>query len=287
LLRRVWDKIILVIKTVKETIASIQDVKYRQVLWYWTKYLIFISVIPLIIGVLAFTRYLPESPKFIQDKFPEGRLTVKNHQMITTITEPYKVGNQDFTLIIDAGGDAKELDTVTNGILLLKDKVVIKTPDNQLDIQDYTKIPDFSTDKTEIYSWVSGHLFHLWLGGVAGILILGIIGFIFSWVFRIAVYGLWALIFWILGKYLLKKTLTYLQSLSVVLYASIIQLVLSLFLAIAPNQLLEALGTVLFVYFTFTWIRNLPETASPVISSPLPVLSESQPLPKPRSRKTK
>jgi hypothetical protein len=279
-----------VIKTFKETVASIQDPNYGQViiskpfrpaLWYWTKYLILISVIPLIIGIFAFTRYLPESPKFIQDKFPEGKLTFKSNHLSTSLKEPYQVGNQDFVFIIDTKGDAKELAGFTSGVLLLTDKAVIKTQDNQLEDQDYSKIPDFSITKAQLSSWVSQHLFALWLGGFVIILILGMVSFGLAWAFRLAIYLLWALAFWIFGKYLLKKTLTFLQSLSIVLYASIVQLVLSLFLAIAPNQLLDALGTVLFVYFAFTWLRNLPAalvTAPPAVHL-IPL--------KNRSRKTK
>jgi len=157
---------------VKETVASIKDANYgqviitksiKQVLWYWSKYLIFISIIPIIVAIFAFTRYLPESPKFIRDQFPEGKLTVKNHQLSTTVKEPFKTGNQDFSLIIDTGGNPKELDKVTSGILLLKDKAVIKSQDNQIDTQDYKKIPDFSTDKSQLSSWVSKYQFNLWL----------------------------------------------------------------------------------------------------------------------------
>jgi len=256
----------------------------KQVLWYWTKYLLLVSVLPLIFGLFALTRYLPESPKFILDKFPEGKITFRNKQLSTTIPEPYKVGNQDFIFVIDTNGNEKELDNFNAGILFSKDKAFIKSQDNQFESQDYAKIPDFSLNKTQLSSWVSQHLFNLWLGGLAAIIIFGTITFGLSWLFRMAIYALWALVFWLIGKHLLKKTLTYVHSLNIVLYASVIQLLLSLFMILVPNQILDILGTVLFVYFAFAWLRNLPVTVSSAASSSQPLLTGSKTHRKPRKK---
>jgi hypothetical protein len=281
------------IATFKETITSLQDNKYGQViidkplkvvLWYWTKYLLLIAAFPLLLAIFLFTRYLPEAPKFILDQFPEGTISAKDNQLSSTISQPYKLGNSNFSLILDLGGDVSELDSVQGGVLLLKDKLISKSENGQIQMQTYGQIPNFSLDKHQLSDWITGNRLKLWIGGSTFLLIAGILITSIIWLGYLLTFVLWAIPFWLGGKFALKKTLSYFQSLNLVIYASVLPLLLSFILSLAPNKILDYLRLVLFLFFGISWISNLPGKEAPSFSllPEIPVLS-----PPKKSRQTK
>ncbi len=252
----------------RETIASLKSSTYgatiltkpfRWVLWYWTKYLILLASIPMVISIFIITWYLPQAPRFITANFPAGSVTVKNHLLSTTIKEPYKTGNQDFALIINTAGGTGDLASVSGGMLFLKDQLVVKSPGTgQLQSQDYKQIPDFSFNRDQLAKWINSNSFKLWLILFAAVLVIGLVTAATGWVFRLALYGFCGLLFWLMGRYLLKKSLTFIQALAVALYASVPQLVISLVLSLVFSDLLNLLVILLFTYLSINWIRNLP-----------------------------
>jgi hypothetical protein len=280
------------IATFKETITSLQDNKYGQViigksfksvLWYWTKYLLLISIFPLVLVISLLTRYLPQAPKFILDNFPEGTLTVKDSQLSSTINQPYKLGDSNFSVILDTGGNLSELDSVQSGVLFLKDKLVTKSPESQIQTQTYGRLPDFSLDKFQLADWITQNRSRLWFGGLVLILVAAVLISAAVWSGYLLGFVIWALVFWLVGKYLLKKVLTYVQCLNIVIYAQVLPLILSFILSFAPNQILDYMRLLIFFYFGFSWIWNLPgtevPTPAPLTEKPVPVLPS-----KPRKR---
>ncbi|KKU29173.1 MAG: hypothetical protein UX42_C0002G0005 [Microgenomates group bacterium GW2011_GWC1_46_20] len=124
-----------VIATFKETLASLQDLKYGQIilqksvgqaLWYWTKYLLLIIAIGVILAIAALTYYAPQLPKILGDQIPDVDLTITSGIASTTVKQPFTAGDDKFIFILDTTGKLEDLDKYPAGVLILADKVVAK-----------------------------------------------------------------------------------------------------------------------------------------------------------------
>ena len=259
------------IATFKETITSLQDNKYGQVIitkplkpviWYWTKYLILIAVIPLILVIVILTRFLPEIPQIIKSQLPEGTLTAKDHILTSTISQPLRYEESDMAIIFDLQASSSAIESISNGVLITKDKIIVKSADGQTQTRDYLNLPDFSVDKYQIADWLQNHRYQIWVAGMVVIIILGIIIFMLTWFYRILVSLFWSLVFWLFNRFITKNPLSYLQVFNLVIYASVLPLILSLLVMLYPNSLLSFINTLIFVYFTYSWIRNLSSPKS-------------------------
>ncbi len=255
------------IATFKETITSLQDNKYgqtiiakplKQVFWYFIKYLLLISVFPLVIGIFLLTRYLPQIPKIIVDSFPDGFVQIKDKKLYSTISQPYKAGDSEFLLILNLESNPADLNEVKSGILFLKDKMVVKTEAGDIQTQTYDNIPDFSVDKYQLSGWISQNRIKLWIAGLIVTLLAVLMGTVFTGIFWIIRLAFGAVIFWLVGKFAFKKTVTYLQSFNIAIYASVLPLLISFILSLSQNGILGYFGLFLFFFFGISWIRNLP-----------------------------
>jgi hypothetical protein len=265
------------IATFKETLTSLQDNQYggqiitkplKSVIWYWLKYLLFLSVFPLIVAIILLTRYLPQSPKFIHERFPDGVIGAKDQQLFSTIAQPYRIDNPDFSVILDLEGSEPELDSAKNGVLILKDKIVTKNENGQIETRTYGKIPDFSVDKNQIADWISQNSLKLWFIGLLIILIgvsIGLAISFFMWTIRLLIA---TVVFWLISKYVLKKSISYLQTFNIVVYASILPQIISFILSLAPSTIFSYLSLFIFLFFGYTWIKNLPTQETLVLPSP-------------------
>lgn len=255
------------LNTFRETIQSFRDKTYshkilpkpiKSTLWYWSKYIIIISVLPLIISILLLTRFLPEMPKIIRENMPVGEIGAKNHLLFTTYKQPLVMGNSDFKVILNLEGSPQDAASISAGFLILKDQLIAKSPDGTLETQKFTKIPDFSFNKDSFSSWVSANLLKLWFGGVGLLIAFGLLGFGLTWIYHFSLYSFFALIFWLIGKYLMKKNFDFRQSFNLSLYASIIPIILSTLQIISPNQVFDLIGLGIYLYFMISWIMILP-----------------------------
>lgn len=254
--------------TFKETISSLQDKSYgqtiiqktpRQALWYWTKYLILISLIPFTLTIVFFTRFLPQAPRIVRDNFPEGNLTLADNQLTSTIQQPLRFEDQGFIFLFDLQATSSAIDSINSGLVITQDKMFIKNIDGQQQSQDYSFLPDFSLDKFQIADWIQSHRYQLWVISLFVVFIVGLIFFSLTWILRVAAFLFWSLIFWLVSKYLIHKTITFSQTLNFVAYGSVLPLILSPFAIIAPNNLLSYINFGIFVYFTYSWIKHLPK----------------------------
>jgi maltodextrin utilization protein YvdJ len=283
-----------VINTFKETVISLQDNKYgltiiakplKQVFWYFIKYLLLVSVLPLVIGTFLLTRYLPQTPKLIVDNFPDGLIQIKDKQLYSTINQPYKAGDSEFSLILNLEGSQTDLDAVKSGILFLKDKMVVKTEEGDVQTQTYDKIPDFSVDKYQLSGWISENRIKLWIAGLILTLSAVLLGTVFTGIFWVIRLAFGAVIFWLIGKFAFKKTITYLQSFNIAVYASILPLLISFILSLSSNSFLGYFSLFLFFFFGISWIRNLSgkETLPASLAPEVQAISP----PSKKSRRTK
>jgi len=261
------------IATFKETITSLKNLDYgreiikkpiKSVLWYWTKYLLIFSLIPLILVIFAFTRFLPETPKLINKHLPEGVLGIKDGLMFSTLKQPLVYDFSDsqgesFNFTFDLQASPSAIDTYDNGLLVLKDQVITKSTGGKYQSQKYTSVPDFSVDKEIIADWVNTNRHKLWLVGTLIVILVGVLIIAVTWAFRALAFVGWSLVFLLLNKLVFKKTLSFSNILNLVIYASVLPLFLSLLLTLMPNSFLTLLNTGVFVMYVYLWAKNITQ----------------------------
>jgi len=256
-----------VIKTFKETITSLQDKNYgaviiklslKQALWYWSKYFILVSIVSTVVVIGVVTYLAPQLPRVLRQYLPDSTFTVKNGEFSTSLTQPAILGPSDMPIIIDTiATDSAGLTGSPSGIFILKDKIIFKQ-EGSVQTQSLADIPDFYFEKSTVVNWISGHQTQLWFITIGIVLVVSVLFSIFFWLGRVVGFVLWGLGFWLLGK-ITKRNITYVQSLNLVLYASVLPYIMSSFLVLAPNQLLSLLSLAVFVYFGTSWLINLPK----------------------------
>jgi hypothetical protein len=258
-----------VLKTFKETIASLQDKKYgstiiklpfKQALWYWSKYFILVSAISALVVVGVVTYFAPQVPRLLRQYFPEASFTVKNGTFSTSLKQPAVLGPADMPVIIDtAASTSAALDSKVSGILFLKDKIIFKSASDSSQTQSFSDFPDFSFSKNTVVSWISGHQTRLWLSVSFAVLVISVFLSALFWLGRILGFALWSLGFWLVGQKIIKRDISYTQAFNIVLYASVLPYLMDSLLILAPSQLLSLLSLAVFVYFGASWLVSLPK----------------------------
>ena len=252
--------------TFKETISSLQDKTYgakivalppARVVWYWTKYLLIFSLIPLALIIAGFTNFIPRLPRLAKDRLPEGSITFSGGRLSTTFSEPYIYSDPQFAFILNSAGVPEDLDKYPAGVLILADRVVVRTQQGNTHSFNFEKIKDFTLDKDQVTGWLSDHQGLLWLIAVSIALITALITTAVFWVYKLAPFFLWSLALLIVASFA-RRTLTFWAGFNLVVYASVLPLLLSAVLFLASNDILSLFGFGLFAYFTLSWFFNLP-----------------------------
>jgi hypothetical protein len=287
------------VKTFKETIRSLQDPGYgnviisqplKKVVWYWTRYLLLVAGMGFLLAIFFVTNKLPQLPRFIDEKFPQGDITFKGGQLSTTIAQPLFIGSQEFALVLDTEASASALDKYSSGVLFQKNQILLKSEDGQTDIQTYDRVPDFSVNKQIASEAISKNIIKIWFALFGIVLLFTLIISSITWFWKGLSYVIWALLFLAISKFIMKKNLTYLQVLKIVIFASVLPFLLSIILSFFPNPILEILNLAVLSYFGFNWISNVQsELPAPLAKAPpviAPVVRRSKPGKKKKSTKS-
>ncbi len=227
------------------------------VIWYWTKYLLLMAGISLIGITFFITNKLPQLPRFIAEKFPDGTLEINNGILSSSISQPLVMGNNDFVFILDTNASPSALDTYTSGLLLQKDQAIIKSEDGHENIQSYKQIPNFSTSRQDLADTISKNIVKVWFIIFGILFTLTSIFSVFTWFWKAVSYLIWSVIFYLIAKFILKKKLAFIEVLKIVIYASVLPFILSIILSFSPNPILEILNLGVLSYFGFNWISNI------------------------------
>ncbi|MEK7504270.1 MAG: hypothetical protein AAB550_02110 [Patescibacteria group bacterium] len=205
------------IATFKQTFESLKNLDYGvqikkmtlgQALTYWSKYIILIGILALVIGIGAVVYFAPQAPKLITEKMPEL---------------PYSWQDNGTEISID------------------KEKIVFKTPDGK--IQE-VKV---ALDKTTIVAWTSANQLLMMVMGIALVLVLVLVIGLFGVLGQLFQMALWTVGFWILGI-ILKKNLKYLEVFKFVIIASVPALVLDIFGLSLFSMAILAFYTGIWIY---------------------------------------
>ena len=253
------------ISTFKETLTSFRDPAYaqviigktsRQVLWYWSRYVIFFALISLLLSIFALTYFSPQFPKIIRDNVPDFDLAIKNGQLKSGMTQPAIWGNSDFVVILNTDGKQSDLDKYKSGILILKDKILAKSEDSQIQPRSLKDFGDWQVDKSGLISWLGGHeLIVLLLGSLLAIVIAAVAGGVY-WLMQVLMFLFWSGVLWLVAKFQ-HNPFVYLNCFKLVVYASVLPLIISAFTIISPSPVFSYLGLGLFIFYVVSWYRTL------------------------------
>ena len=255
------------IATFKETITSLQDLKYgqtiikktvRQALWYWTKYLLLVTVIGVILAVAALTYYAPQLPKLLGDQIPDVDLTITSGIASTTVKQPFTAGDDKFIFILDTTGKLEDLDKYPAGVLILEDKVVAKKDAGDIRVYPLKDFPDGTYTKSIILDWVKNNqLLILGLGAVA-LLLFAVFITGFTWIWKLGGMAIFALLVWLASR-VIKRTISLADSLKLVLYASVLPTLVGAVSLLSPTtQISSIIQLGLLLLYSLGWLWYLP-----------------------------
>jgi hypothetical protein len=230
----------------------------------------------LIFIIILITRFLPELPALIRKHLPEGVLTMTDHRLSTTITQPLEIRDPEFLFLFDLSATESALESTDNGVLITQDKIISKSGTSSYQYQNYNQFPNFSFDKYQIADWLQSRRYQLWFYGMLLLLLVWGIILSFVWLTRLFLLAIWSLVFLIVDKFITKKNLSLAQIFNLMVYASVLPLLISLLLFIAPNNILSLINMVIFIYFSYSWIQNLPLAENSDLLKPLPKSNEKR-----------
>jgi len=269
----------------RETYTSLQDNNYgqviiqkslRQVIWYWTKYLLILMGIIVLFVIFLLTNKLPQLPKFINSNLPDAEFRLQDGIFSTTLSQPQVTGDSDYSFILNTAATSSALDTYKSGVLITSTDLIVKSEDGMLTTQSFKNIPSFATSKLQIYSFVETHLTQIWIGALAAILVISLFVTALIWTQRFTTMLIWSVVFLVIDKFVMKRSMNFANVFKIVVYASVLPLLFSFILSVSPNPLLDIFNLGLMAYFAFNWIWHLP------LVTPQPVESEVLPSPKKR-----
>ena len=256
------------IATFKETITSLRDLKYGQTIvkrtagqafWYWTKYYLVLTVITLFIAVAALTYFVPQVSKFLSQKLPQDlAFTIKDGKLSSPLKQPLVYEDSGFTFVLDTTGKIKDLSDYKTGVLASLEKLVFKDQQNQLNEIVYKDFGNFEFNRDIAVDWVAKNKGLLWGAGLGLFLLLTLFYGGFLYIYHLIVvlasaFGLWVL------SLVLRKKISYPDTLKIVFYASVLPLLISAASFLSPSQNISFLIQLgLFLLYSIGWLWYLP-----------------------------
>ncbi len=259
--------------TFRETLTSLQDKYYGKVIstrslpqaiWYWSKYLLLLFLIPIVLAIILLTYFVPQLPHLLETKLPEFSLSIKQNRLVQFSPQPFSLGNSDFSLLIDVSGQEVSLADYKAGILIQSDKIITKDPNGSVTTQPFQNLKDFDLSRPQVISWTKDHTLLVWALGLSALSIAVLIMGSLSWAFQISTMSLWSMVLWVVGR-LIHRPLPYQTLLKLALYASVLPLIVSAVNVLSSNTILEYLSVALFLFYFLSWFWHL--------TSPPPTIS--------------
>lgn len=257
------------LRTIRETIASLKDKQYGNVIvskrmmpviWYWTQYLLIFTVIPWLIFVFLLTYFLPQLPRAIKDYLPDAAVSLKDGRFSTTLQpQPYIVGDKTFSLIINPSAtSSSELTKYESGVLIASSGAYLKSPDGSSDSAQFPTGVSFATNKSQIISWVSDHQSRLWIAGFITITVVAVFISGIYWLTSLVGFAFGGLAFWLYARYT-HRILDYRGAVKIAVYAAVLPFLIGALFSASSNVLISLINIVVFAYFGYQWIQNLPK----------------------------
>lgn len=202
---------------------------FKQAFGKTVRYLLFLTLfITIILGVrysFGINKFLQEGFKWITENTPY--IEINDGVVTADIEQPFEVVSADFAMIIDTTGEVNDIpDDYETGILLTKDKLIIKQNEVRSQSLDLSKINKFRLDKESLTKWRKIIIFVL----LPLMIVMQFIFFFVSKVIQALIAGV--------AVYLFKTNYKFSDILNVAVYALTPATLLSLFVSlVSPRPL--------------------------------------------------
>lgn len=158
------------------------------------RYLLLLAIlVTLVLGVrygIGLNRFSKETLKWIEENSPYIEIT--NGVVKADCSQPYLVEGKDFVMIIDTTGQTTEIgEKYRAGVLLTKNKLIVKHDEIRTQEFDLSKVKSFKLDKTTFGKWRSFFVFVL----IPSMIVMQFFYFFIAKIIQSALAGLVVLIF--------------------------------------------------------------------------------------------
>lgn len=129
---------------------------FTQPLGRALRYLLFLVIlVTLILGIrygIGINKFSQETLKWIEEKAPYIEIT--DGVVVADVEQPYLVEGKGFVMVIDTTGQTAKIDErYKTGVLLAKDKLIVKHDEIRTQEFDLSKVKSFKLDKTSFGKW--------------------------------------------------------------------------------------------------------------------------------------
>lgn len=220
------------------------------------RYLLALTIlVTLLLGLrysVALNRFSKETLKWIEDNLPY--IEIIDGKVKASVEQPYIVsGAEDFVMIIDTTGQTERIDEkYKTGVLLTKDKLIVKQDQIRAQVLDLSKVKSFKLDKTTFGKWRSFFVFVL----IPAMIILQFFYFFIAKVVQSALAGLVVLIF--------KPGVKYSNIMNICVYALSPVTILSLIVILVIPKPIPFFGLIylgMYIAFIFSGLKQCVQEA--------------------------
>jgi hypothetical protein len=245
---------------VREFISSVKNPhfflgnspKIEHSLRLWVSWVIFSSIIPFLVFIGYLTYYTPQIPGTIINYFPDAWISLKSGNIFSSLSYPFRFQSENFTLVIDPAASEEELSDQTGSVLVLSDRLIIRTQSETIQTLKFSSLPDFSLSRNQVVDWIQNHLFLVWATGLLVILTFALFFGAFYFTYKFITFLGLAGLAWFYFK-IGKKPQKFRPILVIVVYASIASLLVEVFLPF-PGTLVWPVSSLAFALLLIRWL---------------------------------
>jgi hypothetical protein len=126
------------------------------------RYLLFFSIlVTLVIGIrysFTFNKFVNEGLKWVEENAP--KIEIADGIVTASVEQPYTRTYEDYVFIVDTTGQIKEIDKQYKaGLLLTKDRIIIKSDDVRTQEFELKKIKNFVLEHDTFQKWKKFFIF--------------------------------------------------------------------------------------------------------------------------------
>lgn len=250
--------------TFKETIHSFRDLRHGDnivknsvghELWYWTKYLLTLAILGLVVALAVLTYFTPQLFKIASQTLPDITITVKEGKASANVPQPFVRGDENFSFIIDTKGDGQELDKYKSGMLLTADKLITKST-NETRITELKEVEDFTASKAMVVDWLKTHQATILIAGIVLALLIFVLmgGMYYAW--NMLWFLIWSLLLLIVGK-IFKKKLVFTNAFKLVVHASVFAFFVQFIATLLSVRNADMVALLVVLFYSISWTYNL------------------------------
>lgn len=262
---------------IKEFITSVKtphfflenSPKVGHSLHFWISWVIFSSVLPLLVFIGYLTYYVPQLSGIITDFLPDAWISLKSGNFSSSLPYPFRYQSENFTLVINPAAGEEELSDQIGSTLVLSDRLLIRTQSDTIQSFKFSSLPEFSVSRNQAADWIQNNLVLVWIMGLLIILTTALFIGIFYFSYKFMTFlGLAGLV-WLYFK-IGKQSQKFWSILAIVIYASVASLLVEVLLPF-PGNLVWPISSFVFALLLIRWLipfwKKSSQTTTPSAST--------------------